>query len=352
MMSLVGTEIPLIKLSELEHQQEAVFFAALVRKETGTDKHGNSFIKCTFRDKLVSYVAPLWHANAYRIEAEHWREGEAYRLRAKGKHDVRFGFQLDIIEIRPVVEADAEDGYNFFDLVESSNRDPHELFDRVVGYIDRYVEEPALHRLVTAILEKHKAQFMRIPAAQFFHHNYTAGLLEHVWSVTRVAAFLADHYAAYYVELNPPLNKGVIVSAAILHDIGKLFELAYHPVESRYTIQGKLIGHVLLGRDLVRDTARELGDVPEETLLLLEHAILAHHGKEEFGAPRPPQTIEALLVHYADDIDSKMNAVARTRLRSSNGEEPFTEKVFALNNRQFYKGIPVPPVNGDDAMDA
>lgn len=351
MMNVVGAEIPVVKLSELQHQQEAFCFAALVRKETGTDRHGNPYVKCTFRDKRVERVAPLWWSNSYREEAENWRVGDAYRLRAKGIYGLKYGWQIEIVEIRPAVEADADEGYNFFDLVESSDRDPRELYDRVMDYVHRYVEEPALKRLVLAIVEKHKAQFMRIPAAQYFHHSYTAGLLEHVWSVTRVAGFLADHYASYYSNLNPPLNKGVIVAAAILHDIGKLFELAYHPVESKYTIQGKLIGHVLLGRDLVRDTARELGDVPEETQLLLEHAILAHHGREEYGAPRPPQTLEALLVHFADDIDSKVNAVARTRLRSS-GEEPFTEKIFALNNRQFYKGIPVPPVgDADDMLD-
>jgi 3'-5' exoribonuclease len=178
-----------------------------------------------------------------------------------------------------------------------------------------------------------------MPAAQNFHHSYTAGLLEHVWSMTRVAGFLADHYAKYYNQLNPPLNKGVIVAAAILHDIGKLRELNYHPVEAKYTTEGQLIGHVLIGRDLVREAARKIDDFPEETLMLLDHAILSHHGKREFGAPIVPSTLEALLVSYVDDLDAKMNIAARGRLLSHTDGE-FTDKVYALDNRRFYKGIP------------
>ena len=96
------------------------------------------------------------------------------------------------------------------------------------------------------------------------------------------------------------------MAAAILHDIGKLVELDYHPVEAKYTKEGQLIGHVLIGRDLVREAARKIDGFPMETLLLLEHAILTHHGKREWGAPVLPQTIEALLVSFADDLDATM----------------------------------------------
>ena len=143
------------------------------------------------------------------------------------------------------------------------------------------------------------------------HHSYTSGLLEHVWSMTRIAAFLAEHYAKYYDELDPPLNRDLIVAATVLHDIGKLRELEYHPVETRYTTEGTLIGHVLMGRDMVREAAARIDGFPEELLLCLEHAILAHHGKREFGAPVAPATLEALIVSFVDDLDAKVNMVAR-----------------------------------------
>jgi 3'-5' exoribonuclease len=157
--------------------------------------------------------------------------------------------------------------------------------------------------------------------------------------MTRVASFLADHYAKYYDHLSPPLNRGIVIAATVLHDIGKLRELEYHPVEARYTKEGRLIGHILMGRDMVRDAARQIEGFPEDLLLRLEHAILAHHGRREFGAPVLPQTLEALLVSHIDDLDAKMNIVARELIRSE-AADGFTERVFALDNRQFYKGLP------------
>jgi 3'-5' exoribonuclease len=204
----------------------------------------------------------------------------------------------------------------------------------------RNTRTPILARLVREILEEHADLFKKMPAAKQMHHGYSGGLVEHVWSVTRVCTLLIKHYAAYYDGLNPPLDREVIVAAAILHDIGKLRELEYHPVEAKYTKVGNLVGHIVLGRDMVRDKARDIGEFPEETLLLLEHAILAHHGKAEFGAPKLPQTIEAMIVHYADEIDAKINAVAAERMRSKT-EDEFTTKIWGVDNRAFYKGIPV-----------
>ena len=225
------------------------------------------------------------------------------------------------------------------------------MFRKVVGFVEKCVDEPPLKQLVLTILNDHAELFKRMPAAQSFHHSFTAGLLEHVWSMTRVASFLADHYARYYFKLDPPLNKGVIVAATVLHDIGKLRELQYHPVEAKYTKEGCLIGHVLMGRDMVREAARKIEGFPEETLICLEHAILAHHGKREFGAPIVPQTIEALLVSYIDDLDAKMNIAARHRIDCGTDGE-FTDKVYALDNRRFYKGVrSTPPPMPDELED-
>ena len=337
---MASAELTVVRLSDMADGQEAVCFAALSKKERGTDKHGNPYVKCHFRDRRAVLIAPLWSTDPLRPFSEEWTIGGGFRLRGKLDLNPKFGPQLKLVEVREAGPDDEAEGYNFQELVESSHFPIPDLCRRVRQNVERYIQEPCLKRLVLEILEEHDELFRKMPAASSFHHSYTGGLLEHVWSVTRIAGFLADHYAVYYDRLNPPLNKGVIVAAAILHDIGKLRELDYDPVEAKYTIQGSLVGHVLLGRDLVRESARKIGDFSEETLLLLEHAILAHHGKEAFGAPKAPQTLEALIVHYADDIDSKVNAVANHRLRSTT-TDPFTDKVYALDNRRIYKGIPV-----------
>jgi len=295
----------------------------------------------------VIVEAPLWADSRWLKQSDTWPDGEAYRLRVKTRATPKYGLQLEILEIRQTVEADAADGFDFFDLVETSDRSPAENWRAIADCIHRYVDDPFIKRLVLDLLDAHRDQFSRTQAATNFHHAYTGGLLEHVWSMTRISGFLADHYAKYYVDLNPPLNKSVIVAAAILHDIGKLRELDYHPVEAKYTKEGQLIGHVLIGRDLVREAARKIDDFPMETLLLLEHAILTHHGKREFGAPIVPLTLEALLVSYVDDLDAKMNIAARGRLLSQTDGE-FTDKVFALDNRRFYKGIPAEPPHDQD----
>ncbi|MFO0951098.1 MAG: HD domain-containing protein [Isosphaeraceae bacterium] len=340
-----------VKLAELPDNQEAVTFAALIKKERGTTKKGEPFIKCYFRDRDTVVEAPIWANSRLLKQAETWVDGIAYRLTVRSSYNARYGLQIEILDIRPASdEEDAADGYRFFDLVERSEVDPEENFRKLRELILGSVDDSYIRRLLDDLLDRHGDLFKRMPAAQNFHHSYTGGLLEHVWSMTRVAKFLADHYARYYYRLDPPLNKSVVLAATVLHDIGKLRELEYHPVEAKYTTEGCLIGHVLMGRDMVREAAQRIEGFPKETLLLLEHAILAHHGKKEYGAPILPQTIEALLVSFIDDLDAKMNIVAHHRLRAGT-EGVFTDKVYALDNRRFYKGVSCQPVDEADLSD-
>jgi 3'-5' exoribonuclease len=339
-----------VKLSELVDGEEAICFAALFKKTRGMTKTNQPYLKCLFRDKRAVLEAPLWHDHRFFRDADAWSEGAAFRLLVHARLDIRFGMQIDILDARPATQDDSREGFDFFDLVPSSEIPSHELQKKLDQLIERYIEHPLLKLLVRNVLNENMTLFARMPAAQNMHHSYTAGLLEHVWSMTRIAGFLADHYSKYYAELNPPLNRSLIVAATVLHDIGKLRELEYHPFEAKYTKEGCLIGHVLIGRDMVREAAQKVDDFPEELLLLLEHAILAHHGKREFGAPVPPLTLEALIVSYIDELDAKVNMVARERIDSAVGGS-FTERIYALENRRFYKGVPVerPPAVGGSA---
>ncbi len=336
---MAATGIVVIKLSDLVDGQEAVCFGALFKKTRGVTKSNQPYLKCLFRDKRAVLEAPLWHDHRLFREADAWPEGVAYRLHVLARHDLRFGMQVEILSARPAIEDDTRDGYDFFDLVPTSRIPPDELLRKLDQLIERYIDHPALKNLVQNILNEHVALLTRMPAAQNFHHSYTAGLLEHIWSMTRIAGFLADHYAKYYDDLNPPLNRGLLIAATILHDIGKLRELEYDPFEAKYTTEGCLIGHVLMGRDMVREAAQKIEGFPTELLLRLEHAILAHHGKREFGAPVLPQTLEALILSYVDELDAKVNMVARHSMDSQDGN-PFTERIYALENRRFYKGMP------------
>ncbi len=336
---MAGTDTAVIRLSDIQDGQEATCFAALVKKERSTAKNDKPYLRCTFRDKRVSLPTMLWHDSRLYQQAGSWTEGVGYRISVRGEQTSRYGMQIQLFEIRPAVAEDEQDGYDYFDLVESSKYPFGSRLTKIHEFVDKYIGDASLRRLVRRVLDDHADLFQKMPAAQSLHHGFVGGLIEHVWSVTRVSIHLANHYGNYYDELNPPLNKGVIVAAAILHDIGKLRELEFSSVEARYTKEGTLIGHILIGRDMVRDAARDLGDIPLETQLLLDHAILAHHGKAEYGAPKSPMTLEALIVHYADEIDAKINAVAQG-LRNSK-DDGFTDKIYAVDNRRFYRGIPV-----------
>lgn len=347
-MAGADTELQVVRLSDLTDGQEAICFAALVKKSLGQSKKGEPFVKCYFRDKRTTVEAPVWSNHRFLQQAPLWPDGLAYRLHVRASFKGVYGLQLDLIDIRPAVDEDEAEGFDFADLVESTERSIPELWKALHKCIDESIDDPHVRTLVLHLLDENGSLFRKIQAASNFHHSYTGGLLEHVWSMTRIASFLATHYARYYPKLNPPLNRSVIVAAAILHDIGKLRELEYHPVEARYTKEGCLIGHVLMGRDMVREAARQIEGFPEETLLLLEHAILAHHGKREFGAPILPQTVEALIVSYIDDLDAKINIVVRELQRSGKTSDAFTDKVFALDNRRMYRGIPVESAEPDD----
>jgi 3'-5' exoribonuclease len=339
---MAATGPVVVRLSDLVDGQKAVCYAALVRKIRGSPERNQPPLKCIFRDKRVEYPAVFWKSNPLLQEVESLTDGLAYRLEVRGEMSPTYGMQLAIQGIRPATEEDAAEGFDFSDLFERSRFTIEDLWKSIRYRIEKYILDPRLRTLVEKVLADHQELFSKIQAAQSMHHPYSTGLLEHVRSMAYIAGLLADHYADYYKDLNPPLDKGLVMAAVLLHDIGKVRELEYQPTEARYTKEGRLIGHIVMGRDMVREVARSIDGFPEEMLLLLEHAILAHHGKHDFGAPVLPQTMEALLVSFIDDLDAKMNIVARQRMRSRNDDD-FTDPVYGLDGRRIYKGIPWEP---------
>jgi 3'-5' exoribonuclease len=166
------------------------------------------------------------------------------------------------------------------------------------------IRQPHLKALLEAVLGDPEiaARFRRAPAAKSMHHACVGGLLEHVLSLARLCQGLAEHY---------PVNRDLLLAGAVLHDVGKIYELSYDGA-FQYTTPGKLIGHIALGLELVREKIRALPDFPAELKMLIEHMILSHHGHLEFGSPVEPSFPEAVLLHYLDDLDSKMAAMRAT----------------------------------------
>ena len=327
----------IVALSDMVPGQESDLFALMTTKEELTTRDGKPYFKVGFRDARREVSFPIWDNSPWAAECrQQWTPGVFYKLRATYR-ETNYGPQLEIRKIREVVESDARDGFDPTMLLPQSRFPPEQMFEELVQLARREIPDSALRRLVETLLAAHRAKLLVFPAAKHHHHAFVAGLLEHTLSVTHTCVYLADKYAAKYPDLEPPLDKGLVVAGAIVHDIGKLEELDQQPTETRYTPAGAMIGHLLLGRDMVRQAAAEVG-LEADAVLRLEHLIIAHQRLPEWGSPKPPMTPEALLIHYADDLDAKFDMMAGI-LRDDKTPGPLTSAKNLLGHR-VYRGPP------------
>jgi 3'-5' exoribonuclease len=293
-------------LSDLANGQEGEFFALLAAKEENTTKHGKPFFRVTFRDSKREVSFPIWgDAPLAKPCRDDWTVGAFYKLRAAYR-DTEYGPQLDIRRIREVTDDDVADGFDSSMCLPKSRREAQEMFDELRKLVTKNVKDKKVAKLVTSILDDNRDTLLRMPAATHNHHAYAGGFLEHVLSVTHTCLYFAEKYADACPEMNPPLDTDLVIVGGVLHDIGKLRELTLTPAGADYSAEGALIGHMLQGRDILLEAAAK-NPIDKEKLLRLEHIIISHQRLPEWGAPKPPMTPEALLVHYADDCDAKLN---------------------------------------------
>ena len=204
-----------------------------------------------------------------------------------------------------------------------------DLKERVESLID-----PHLRALLQAFLDDQAflAAYSRAPAAKAMHHVYLGGLLEHSLAVASLADDICQRY--------PGLNRDLLVAGALLHDVGKISELRYAR-SFEYTDVGKLLGHIVIGVELIEEKLRTLPSFPMELAILLKHLLLSHHGQYEFGSPKRPKTLEAVILNFIDDLDSKINGV-RTHLDKEPDSESAWTQYHRLYDRYFFKGFGEP----------
>ena len=176
------------------------------------------------------------------------------------------------------------------------------MYEELLGFI-KSVKNPYLNRLLSSFFVDDAAfakAFQFHSAAKTVHHGFVGGLLEHTLSVTK----LCDYYTGYYKEL----NRDLLIAAAIFHDIGKTKELSRFP-ENDYTDDGQLLGHIIIGTEMVSERMKEIEGFPASIAVELKHCILAHHGELEYGSPKKPALLEALALNFADNTDAKMETM-------------------------------------------
>lgn len=206
--------------------------------------------------------------------------------------------QLNIKRIRKAEEGEYVPG----DYLPVSSKNIDLMYEELLGFI-RSLKNPYLKKLLESFFVEDPSfarTFKFHSAAKSVHHGFVGGLLEHTLSVVK----LCDYYAGYY----PVLNRDLLLTAAMFHDIGKTRELSVFP-ENDYTDDGQLLGHIIIGTEMVGERIRTIAAFPEKTASELKHCILAHHGELEYGSPKRPALIEALALNFADNTDAKMETM-------------------------------------------
>jgi 3'-5' exoribonuclease len=286
-------------------EKDAVSSPFLVKfSAVAVDKNGKPYMNLVLMDKSGEVEARVWedvkqHVGQAVRDTFVWVEGRCQSY--QGRRQVVIN-RLQIVR---------EDQVDPKDYVVESELDPEALYAQLLGHVQT-MTDPHYRALAEAVLRDDADiadRIKRAPAAKSVHHAYRGGLLEHVLSITAILDQLAAHYGKY-------VDRDLLLLGGFFHDIGKLWELSYERVTD-YTTEGKLVGHLVMGVELVERKVRELeaqpgrlpGAFPEEKKLLVKHLILAHHGQLEYGSPKRPKCLEALIVHYIDDLDSKVNAI-------------------------------------------
>jgi 3'-5' exoribonuclease len=289
----------------------------------GETRAGKPYLVLTVMDKSGEVSGPVWD-NVPALQ-EICLAGAVVRLTGMVQ-SYRDAPQLRIDGVSRVAEAEVDLGL-FYPV---SPRNIEEMADELQALV-LGVGNPFLKKLLNHFFKKGDwwSSFQEAPAAKGIHHAYIGGLLEHSLSVAGVADFLAKHYAG--------VDRSLLIAGALLHDIGKLEELKMDGGSVEYTVRGRLKGHLVIGSEMVAQAAGKIDNFPDELLEQLQHLILSHHGRQEFGSPTVPMTVEAFMLSFLDDLDAKMNITEQLRRKMDKKEKSWTDYQRILE-RYLYLG--------------
>jgi 3'-5' exoribonuclease len=329
-------------VAELTADTSITSFFLVCEKELRATRDGKAYLRLELGDRSGTIEARVWE-NADSMAGSFERD-DIVKVQARVEN-YKSKVQLAVDRLRRADPGEVD----LADYFPHTPEDVEELFARLQKYAAA-LANPWLQRLVEGVLEDPVVvpRLKRAPAAKLMHHAYLGGLLEHVVSLCELCRLIAAHYRE--------LDADLLMTGAILHDIGKLDELCYERAIS-YTTEGQLLGHIILELDQVSRRMDLIDGFPPDLKILVKHLLISHHGQYEFGSPKLPMFPEALALHYLDDLDSKM-AAARAILGAETGDGEWTAHSPALNRRLlrlnlFRKGqevaVATPPPVSDNA---
>jgi 3'-5' exoribonuclease len=299
-------------------------FFLVLAKQQRTTKTNKPYLNLILGDKTGQLEGRVWEPGDPRI-AKEFERGDIVKARGSAsRFDDRLQMKIDQLRLAQKGEVDKSD------MLPSTTYDVAALWKQVLGFVDS-LTNPDLKLLLTTVLADPAiaAAYREAPAAKQLHHAWLGGLLEHVVSLLT----LADRVVPSY----PLLDRDLLLTGVVLHDIGKVSELTWE-IGFEYTVEGTLLGHIQMGVALVEKAIDSLPNFPPKLKTLILHMILSHHGKLEFGSPKLPMIPEAIVLNFLDDLDAKMQAVAgefEKSVREGKGPEELTGKVWALDQRQL-----------------
>lgn len=283
----------------------------------GVSNNGSPYLSISLQDKSGSIESKKWDASEFDVQIA--QIGTVIHI-VSDVIDYRGSLQMKITAMNPIDQNQID--YTRFCL---ESPIPKEELERKFNRYLNSIQNEDCKKIISYIMDRHYDSFVVYPAAVKNHHEYSSGLLYHTVSMLDLASAIQNIYS--------DVDRDLLLTGVILHDVGKTIELS-GPVATKYTLEGKLIGHISLMVSEIRLVA-ELHNIHSEVPILLEHMILSHHGEQEFGSPVPPLTKEAFVLHAVDDLDAKMVMINKALDSVEPGE--FSTRVMSLDGRAFYK---------------
>jgi 3'-5' exoribonuclease len=307
-------------VSDLGSEQTITTYFLVHEKEIRNTRAGKSYLRLALGDRSGTIEAVMW--DQFEASAKDISRDDVVKVNARVEI-YRNKPQLTLQQLRLAKPEEVD----LADFLPHTKEDVGKLWAELLEYANS-IENPWLKKLVNGIITDPAtaARYKRAPAAKVMHHAYLGGLLEHVVGLCGLAKQVAAHY--------PELNADLLLTVAILHDVGKLDELCYDRAIG-YTTEGQLLGHIVMEVETVSKAMDGIEGFPAKLKAVVQHLLISHHGQYEFGSPKLPMIREAMVFHYLDDMDSKMAAV-RAALATESGDEEWSAYSAALG-RKFLK---------------
>jgi len=317
-------------ISDCSQQENKVITSSfvVVSKQVKPKKNGEPYLALTLGDRTGQIEAKMWDNVEEFLDA--FEQDDFLKIKGLiNKYKNRF--QLTIHKLRRMEEGEID----FADYLPKTTKDIGELWRELTEFVATFKNQHLKSLVELFMADPEIAErYRNAPAAKSLHHAYIGGLLDHVVSLFRSCDLICRNY--------PQVNRDLLLAGAFLHDVGKIQELTYNRSFS-YTTRGQLLGHMIIELEMLHAKLEKLPGFPAELKMLLEHLIISHHGQYDFGSPKLPMFPEALMLHYLDDLDSKMEAMRAHFAREAELEGPWTSYNASLgrpllNSAKFLQG--------------